>query len=85
LVTVGRLRLAGGRQQAMRAALDMVRRCYHGMIRLGATVRMPFTGAQACFRRDLRWSQWVSSYGISSNSRSGFGGPTACLSKALRC
>jgi hypothetical protein len=28
---------AGGRMEAMRAALDMVRRCFHGMNRLGAT------------------------------------------------
>ena len=37
LESVSRLRLAGGRAAAMRAALGMVRRCYHGMNRLGAT------------------------------------------------
>merc|ERR1712032_1699491 len=37
LESMSRLRLAGGRQAAMRAALAMVRRCYHGMNRLGAT------------------------------------------------
>lgn len=37
LDAMGKLRLSGGRLQAMRAALAMVRRCYHGMNRLGAT------------------------------------------------
>ena len=37
LKAVSRLRLVGGRQQAMQAALGMVHRCYHGMNQLGAT------------------------------------------------
>ena len=37
LDAVSRLRLAGGRQQTMRAALSMIRRCFHGMNRMGAT------------------------------------------------
>lgn len=37
LDAVSRLRLPGGRRAAARAALAVVRRCYHGMNRLGAT------------------------------------------------
>ena len=37
LEAMSRLRLQGGRNAAMRAALAMVRRCFHGMTRLGAT------------------------------------------------
>jgi alpha-L-rhamnosidase len=37
LEAMSRLRLQGGRTTAMRAALSMVRRCFHGMTRLGAT------------------------------------------------
>jgi hypothetical protein len=37
LEAMSRLRLEGGRATAMRAALAMVRRCFHGMTRLGAT------------------------------------------------
>ena len=37
LEAMSRLRLDGGRKASMRAALAMVRRCFHGMNRLGAT------------------------------------------------
>eukprot|EP01043_Picozoa_sp_COSAG02_P013333 COSAG02_NODE_531_length_20680_cov_851.251834_6_plen_1015_part_00 len=37
LEAISRLRLDGGRQTSMRAALALVRRCFHGMNRLGAT------------------------------------------------
>ena len=37
LEAVSLLRLEGGRKASMRAALAMVRRCFHGMNRLGAT------------------------------------------------
>lgn len=45
LDAVARLRLVGGRAAAMQAALDVVRRCWHGMNRLNATTYQPHSAA----------------------------------------